>query len=96
MTQVTDVDSPEGKVILTPNGWFQNDRRFIIGARWKMGGNAPPPPPPPPAAPPPPPPAPATQTCGDGSVILATDVCPAPPPPPPPPPAPVERGERGL
>ena len=51
----------------------------------------PPPPPPPPA---PEPVAPATQTCPDGSVILATDVCPAPPveaAPPPPPPAP-ERG----
>jgi opacity protein-like surface antigen len=46
-------------------------------------------------APPPPPPAPATQTCPDGSVISATDACPAPPAPPPPPPAPVERGERG-
>jgi iron complex outermembrane receptor protein len=46
----------------------------------------------PPLPPPPPPPAPATQTCADGSVILATDSCPvAPPPPPPPPPAP-ERG----
>jgi opacity protein-like surface antigen len=46
-----------------------------------------------PAPPPPPPPeAPATQSCPDGSVILATSVCPAPPPPPPPP---VERGERG-
>ncbi|MEO8454643.1 MAG: outer membrane beta-barrel protein [Sphingomicrobium sp.] len=46
-------------------------------------------------APPPPPPevAPATQTCPDGSVILATSTCPAPPPPPPPPPA--QRGERG-
>jgi opacity protein-like surface antigen len=50
------------------------------------------------AAPPPPPApepvAPATQTCADGSVILATDACPAPPvemAPPPPPPAP-ERG----
>ena len=43
------------------------------------------------AAPPPPPPPPATQTCPDGSVILATDMCPAPPPPPPPAPA----GERG-
>ena len=43
---------------------------------------------------PPPPPAPATQTCPDGSVILATDVCAAPPPPPPPPPAP-PAGERG-
>ncbi|WP_294173280.1 TonB-dependent receptor [uncultured Sphingomonas sp.] len=46
------------------------------------------------AAPPPPPPAPApaTQTCADGSVILATDSCPVPPPPPPPPPAAPERG----
>ena len=42
--------------------------------------------------PPPPPPPPATQTCPDGSVILATDVCPAPPPPPPPPPPAGERG----
>jgi opacity protein-like surface antigen len=40
---------------------------------------------------PPPPVAPATQTCPDGSVILATEICPAPPPPPPPPPP----GERG-
>jgi len=32
-------------------------------------------------APPPPPPSPPTQTCADGSVILATDACPAPPPP---------------
>jgi outer membrane immunogenic protein len=47
-----------------------------------------------PMAPPPAPvqEAPATQTCPDGSVILATSTC---PPPPPPPPAPVERGERG-
>jgi len=45
------------------------------------------------APPPPPPAAPATQTCPDGSVILATDICPAPPPPPPPAPAPT--GERG-
>ena len=56
---------------------------------------APPPPPPvvvEPVAPPPPPP--ATQTCFDGSVILATDTCPQPPvetPPPPPEPTP-ERG----
>ena len=55
---------------------------------------SPPPPPPPPVAvpPPPPPPPPATQTCPDGSVILATDTCPAPPPPPPPPPPAPERG----
>jgi len=52
----------------------------------------PPPPPPPPAPPPPPPPPPATQTCPDGSVILATEMCPAPPPPPPPPPPAPERG----
>jgi iron complex outermembrane receptor protein len=42
-------------------------------------------------APPPMPAPPATQTCPDGSVILATDLCPAPPPPPPPAPA----GQRG-
>lgn len=53
---------------------------------------APPPPPPPPPAPPPPPPPPATQTCPDGSVTLASDVCPVPPPPPPPPPPAPERG----
>lgn len=47
-----------------------------------------------PAAPAPAPMAPATQTCADGSVILATDVCPSPPPPPPPPPA-ASTGERG-
>jgi len=50
---------------------------------------APPPPPPPP---PPPAPPPATQTCPDGSVILATDACPVPPPPPPPPAPAPERG----
>ena len=44
------------------------------------------------APPPPPPPPPATQTCPDGTVIMATEACPvAAPPPPPPPPAP-ERG----
>jgi len=57
-------------------------------------GSAPPPPPPPVVepAPPPPPPPPATQTCPDGSVILATDACPVPPPPPPPPPPEPVRG----
>ncbi len=53
------------------------------------------PPPPPPMAPAPEPMAPQTQTCPDGSVILATSACALPPPPPPPPAAPVERGERG-
>ena len=65
----------------------------LIGLGVLLGGStveaAPPPPPPPP------PPAPATQTCPDGSVILATDVCPTPPPPPPPPPPPATQGERG-
>ena len=65
--------------------------RFYLGARYRFGGTtaAAPPPPPPPAPPPPPP---ATQTCADGSVILATEACPAPPPPPPPPPPAPERG----
>lgn len=45
-----------------------------------------------PAPPPPPPAPPATQTCPDGSVVLATDACPVPPPPPPPPPAAPVRG----
>lgn len=45
-----------------------------------------------PAPPPPPPPPPATQTCPDGSVILASDACPVPPPPPPPPAPAPERG----
>jgi outer membrane receptor protein involved in Fe transport len=45
-----------------------------------------------PPPPPPPPPPPATQTCADGSVILATEACPVPPPPPPPPPPAPERG----
>ncbi|MEQ7874500.1 TonB-dependent receptor [Sphingomonas sp. ASV193] len=35
--QVTDEMSPEGKRILTPNGWFINDRRFIVGARIRFG-----------------------------------------------------------
>ena len=65
--------------------------RFYLGARYRFGGDTVVPPPPP-APPPPPPPPPATQTCPDGSVILATDVCPAPPPPPPPPPPAPERG----
>jgi OOP family OmpA-OmpF porin len=67
---------------------------LLASVTYNFGSPAPPPPPPM-ALPPAPPPAaaPATQTCGDGSVILATDSCPAPPPPPPPPaPAPAQRG----
>lgn len=83
--QVTDLESPEGRIVLVPNAWFQNDRRFEVGARFKFGGGAPraeaPPPvvlPPPPPAPPPPP-------------VVQPVVEPLPPPPPPPLPAP-ERG----
>jgi opacity protein-like surface antigen len=65
---------------------------LLAGLRINFGAAAPPPPPR--EAPPPAPPPPTTQTCPDGSVIPATDTCPAPPPPPPPPP-PVQRGERG-
>jgi TonB-dependent receptor len=99
LQQVADKDSDitgdgvaDGKVVLTPNAYFQNDRRFIVGVRWKMASAAPLPPPPPPPPPAPPPQAPATQTCADGTVILATDACPVPPPPPPPPAAAPERG----
>jgi iron complex outermembrane receptor protein len=90
LQQVTDKNSPEHKIILTPNGWFQNDRRFTVGLRWKMASGEAPPPPPAVILPPPPP---ATQTCADGSVVAATAACPVPPPPPAPPPAAVpERG----
>ena len=58
-------------------------------ARWSGSGRVEAAPPPPPPLPPPPP---ATQTCADGSVIMATEACPAPPAPPPPPPPAPERG----
>ena len=69
-------------------------RTYGFTLRGKFGPTRPPAPPyvAPPAPPPPPPPPPATQTCPDGSVILATDACPVPPPPPPPPPPEPERG----
>jgi len=65
-----------------------------IGLTLRQAFAPPPPLPPEPyvAPPPPPPPPPATQTCADGSVILATDTCPLPPPPPPPPAPEPERG----
>lgn len=76
-----------------PGNFTIDDRQFMIGARVKFaGGSVPPPPPVAPPPPPPPPAAPATQTCPDGTVILATQTCPAPPPPPPPPPPAPERG----
>jgi hypothetical protein len=67
--------------------WFGATIDFIPPKRAPL---APPPVVAPP--PPPPPPPPATQTCPDGSVILATETCPVPPPPPPPPPPAPERG----
>ena len=75
---------------------FSNESRFrshslLASLIFNLGAPAAAPYVAPVAAPPPPPVAPATQTCPDGSVILATDICPAPLPPPPPPPP----GERG-
>lgn len=94
LQQITDEESPEGRIVTIPNGWFINDRRFEVGARFKFGGDVARAALPPPVVAPPPPPA-ATQTCPNGSVILATDTCPVAAPEAPPPPAPVERGERG-
>ncbi|MEP7130014.1 MAG: TonB-dependent receptor [Sphingomicrobium sp.] len=37
LQQITDKNSPEGKNILVPNAWFQNDRKLIVSVRWKMG-----------------------------------------------------------
>jgi hypothetical protein len=74
-------------------GDFGDRKGLGLRAGFRFGGGiveAAPPPPPPPA--PPPPEAPATQTCADGSVILATDTCSLPPPPPPPPAPEPERG----
>ena len=77
------------------SGIYRNIGRFFFaGVVAKFGGDGPvAAAPPPPAPPPPPPEAPATQTCSNGSVILATDTCPLPEPAPPAPPAP--SGERG-
>lgn len=67
-------------------------RYFRVGVRVDLAPPAVVPAAAPVALPPAPAPAaPATQTCADGSVILATDVCPAPPPPPPA----AGNGERG-
>ncbi|HKC03496.1 MAG TPA: outer membrane beta-barrel protein [Sphingomicrobium sp.] len=74
------------------NDKFQS-HSLLASLVYNFGGAAVEAAPPPPPPPPPPPEAPATQTCPDGSVILATSACPAPPPPPPPPPA--TSGERG-
>ena len=94
VTNLFDKDPPVVGGVL---GQTQPGTYDIIGRAFYASLTArfmPPKPAPPPVAvaPPPPPPPPATQTCPDGSVILATDVCPAPPPPPPPPPPAPERG----
>ena len=89
-----NVDRTSNALVLTD---FENkfsSHSLLASLIFNFGGpSEPPPPPPPPPAPPPP----ATQTCPDGSVILATDVCPAPPPPPAyvPPPPPEPAPERG-
>jgi outer membrane receptor protein involved in Fe transport len=77
-----------------PGTWDALGRLVWMGATIDFAPSKAPPPVAPVVAPPPPPPpaAPATQTCPDGSVILATEACPAPPPPPPPPPPAPERG----
>jgi iron complex outermembrane receptor protein len=67
-------------------------RSWLLGASYHFPARTPVVEAPPPLLPPPPPPAPATQTCADGSVILATDACSVPPPPPPPPAPAPERG----
>jgi opacity protein-like surface antigen len=74
-----------------------NSHNLLASLVYNFNAPAAAPAPIPAAAPAPPPPAaaPETQTCPDGSVVLATSSCPTPPPPPPAPPAPVERGERG-
>ena len=86
-------DATNPAAIETLNGAFRS-HSILASLIFNFGGAPVPPPPPPPApmaevAPPPPP---ATQTCPDGTVILASDACPALPPPPPPPPAAPERG----
>jgi iron complex outermembrane receptor protein len=77
-----------------PGTWDALGRLLWVGATIDFipPKKAPMVPPPVAAPPPPPPPPPATQTCPDGSVILATEACPVPPPPPPPPPPAPERG----
>jgi opacity protein-like surface antigen len=88
----SDLPFDGGNVFAGSNDRFSS-HSLLASLIFNFGHAAPPPPPPPPPvveAPPPPPP--ATQTCPDGSVILATDSCPLPPPPPPPPPPAPERG----
>ena len=87
--------NPSFSIYAGYEGMFREDltsHGFSAGLRYAFGAAPPPPPPPPAPPPPPPPPPPETQTCPDGSVVLATETCPVPPPPPPPPPPAPERG----
>jgi TonB-dependent receptor len=38
LQQMTDLTSPEKKIILQHNSWFRQDRRVTLGLRWKLGG----------------------------------------------------------
>ena len=89
----TPVVTTTNALLLTDYEQKFRSHSLLASLIFNFGGGdevLPPPPPPAPMAPPPPPP-PATQTCQDGSVILASDMCPPPPPPAPPAPEP-ERG----
>jgi opacity protein-like surface antigen len=81
-----------GTATFTNSGKFHS-HSLLLSLVYNFGAAAPAPVPVEAAPPPPPAAAPATQTCPDGSVILATDACPAAPPPPPP--AAPPSGERG-
>ncbi len=85
------VDTRTTVVLFTDLEQKFRSHSLLASLIFNFGGAAPPPPP---RLSPLPPPPPATQTCPDGSVVRATDICPALPvyvPPPPPPPM----GERG-
>lgn len=95
--EVTNINnstfSTHGRFSDQPLDIWSYGRRYRAGVRFRLAAApAPPPPPPPPPAPPPPASPPATQTCPDGSVTLATEACPVPPPPPAPPAPAPERG----
>jgi opacity protein-like surface antigen len=91
-TQIDLRDATNPTAIENLEGRFRT-HSVLASLIFNLGKQPEPLPPPPVAQPaPPPPPPPATQTCPDGTVILATDACPVPPPPPPPPPAAPERG----
>jgi opacity protein-like surface antigen len=89
----TGVGTGSGGTVFFDGGNRFSSHSLLASLIFNLGTAAVAPPPPPPAPAYVEPAAPATQTCPDGSVILATSMCAAPPPPPPP--APVERGERG-